>query len=725
MEVPLINPAICPNARSLFMVPRLCCLFVLQAAFAGSSLAEDDIDFFERKIRPILVDRCYGCHSIESGKSKGGLRVDTREAIRKGGESGPAVVEGDGVKSLILAAIKFESYEMPPDGRLSDAVIADFEHWIHRGATDPRLESELGTREDFKSEIDFEEGKKFWAFQPLEMKSLPPSIDGWGSVRIDNWVGDRLQRDHLSPSPRASSLVLIRRISFDLTGLPPIPERVDAFLHESSDDAYKALVDQLLNEPGFGERWTRPWLDLARYGEDQAHIVGDDRSLCFPNAYMYRDWLIQSFNNDLPYDEFVRLQIAADLICPDQEQHLPALGFMGLGPKYYRRNAPEVMAEEWEDRVDVLSRGLLGLTIACARCHDHKFDPIGTEDYYALAGVFASTEMFNRPLRAETELGKNGHAKNPDDSMHVLRESDPTDLHVMIRGDAQRKGPLVPRRFVKVVSPEAVPLFDQGSGRLQLAQAITSPSNPLLARVFVNRVWKSLFGLALVKTTSNFGKLGELPSHPELLDDLSIRFIEHGWSLKWLLREIVLSETYRQSSADRADCAEIDPQNVALWRMNRKRLPVESWRDAILAVTKQLDTSLGGKSIDPSQPESRRKTVYSQVSRLDLNRMLAVFDFPDPNAHSDGRLRTVNPLQKLFVLNSPFMQSNSNALSKLLESSATHPVDRIKMTYQMLFARQPDETEIADSLEFLGNENPSWTQWAQIMLATNEFATLD
>jgi len=707
------------------MVPRLCCLFVLQAAFAGSSLAEDDIVFFERKIRPILVDRCYGCHSIESGKSKGGLRVDTREAIRKGGESGPAVVEGDGVKSLILAAIKFESYEMPPDGRLSDAVIADFEHWIHRGATDPRLESELGTREDFKSEIDFEEGKKFWAFQPLEMKALPPSIDGWGSVRIDNWVGDRLQRDHLSPSPRASSLVLIRRISFDLTGLPPIPERVDAFLHESSDDAYRALVDQLLNEPGFGERWTRPWLDLARYGEDQAHIVGDDRSLCFPNAYMYRDWLIQSFNNDLPYDEFVRLQIAADLICPDQEQHLPALGFMGLGPKYYRRNAPEVMAEEWEDRVDVLSRGLLGLTIACARCHDHKFDPIGTEDYYALAGVFASTEMFNRPLRAETELGKNGHAKNPDDSMHVLRESDPTDLQVMIRGDAQRKGPLVPRRFVKVVSPEAVPLFDQGSGRLQLAQAITSPSNPLLARVFVNRVWKSLFGLGLVKTTSNFGKLGELPSHPELLDDLSIRFIEHGWSLKWLLREIVLSETYRQTSAGRAGCDEIDPQNVALWRMNRKRLPVESWRDAILAVTKQLDTSLGGKSMDPSQPESRRKTVYSQVSRLDLNRMLAVFDFPDPNAHSDGRLRTVNPLQKLFVLNSPFMQSNSNALSKLLESSATHPVDRIKMTYQMLFARQPDETEIADSLEFLGNENPSWTQWAQIMLATNEFATLD
>jgi hypothetical protein len=687
--------------------------------------ADEDTDFFERKIRPVLVERCYSCHSIESGKSKGGLRLDTHEAMRKGGESGPAVVAGDSIKSLVIAAIKYESSEMPPDGKLSDIVIADFEQWIQRGAIDPRLESELGTHEEFNSEIDFDTGKKFWAFQPLESKPLPAPVHGWGNSRIDRWVGDRLRQRKLSPSPRASLEVLLRRVSFDLIGLPPSPELVQAFLSSASEDAYETLVDQLLSAPGFGERWARPWLDLARYGEDQAHIVGDDRSLNYPNAYLFRDWLVRGLNDDLPYDEFVRLQIAADLMGPSGEENLAALGFMGLGPKYYRRNSPEVMAEEWEDRVDVLSRGLLGLTIACARCHDHKFDPIGTEDYYALAGVFASTEMFNRPLLAETELGKNGQAKSPLESLHIVRESTPMDLHVMIRGDVQRKGPLVAKRFVKVLSGASIPVLDQGSGRLQLAQALTSPENPLFARVFVNRIWQAVFGQGLVKTSSNFGKLGELPSHPELLDDLSIRFIENGWSLKWLLREIVMTETYRQSSATRLECAEVDPANVTLWRMNRKRLPLESWRDAVLSVSQRLDTSVGGHSIDPSQPDCRRKTVYSQVSRLDLNRMLAVFDFPDPNAHSDGRVKTVNPLQKLFVLNSPFMKTHSEALSQQLELVATHPVDRIRSTYQVLFARQPSDAEMTDSLEFLSGENPSWVQWAQIMLATNEFATLD
>ncbi|MEQ1829056.1 MAG: DUF1553 domain-containing protein [Pirellula sp.] len=268
-------------------------------------------------------------------------------------------------------------------------------------------------------------------------------------------------------------------------------------------------------------------------------------------------------------------------------------------------------------------------------------------------------------------------------------------------------------------------MFDQGSGRLQLAHAITNPSNPLIARVFVNRVWQAVFGQGLVKTTSNFGKLGEQPSHPELLDDLSIRFVENGWSLKRLLRDIVQSETYRQSSATRSECADVDPVNVSLWRMNRKRLSVESWRDAILSVTHRLDSTIGGKSIDPSQPDSRRRTVYTQVSRLDLNRMLAVFDFPDPNAHSDGRAKTVNPLQKLFILNSPFMLSSSDALSQRLEANATHPIDRIRATYQLLFARQPSDAEIRESLEFLQGEAPAWNQWTQVMLATNEFATLD
>ena len=704
---------------------NLCILSIVLAKLSSAATADDETDFFERKIRPVLIEKCYGCHSIESGKSKGGLRVDTKESLRKGGESGPGVVERDVEKSLVIAAIKYDSFEMPPDGKLSDSIIADFERWIQSGAIDPRLESELGTHEEFTSEIDYEEGKQFWSFRPLESRSVPEPVNHWGGGRIDRWVAKQLEESKLSPSDQASREVLLRRLSFDLIGLPPLPDESEAFLSDSEEDAYEHLVDRLLNEPSFGERWARPWLDLARFGEDQAHIVGDDRSLCFPNAYLYRDWLIHAFNDDIPYDEFVRLQLAADLLQPNSEQHLPALGFMGLGPKYYRRNAPEVMAEEWEDRVDVLSRGLLGLTIACARCHDHKFDPIGTEDYYALAGVFASTEMFNRPMKPETELGKNGHAKNPNESLHVVRDSNPVDLHVMIRGDVQRKGPLVPRRFVKVLSTNQVPVLDQGSGRLQLAVALTNPANPTFARVFVNRVWQQLFGRGLVTTASNFGKLGEKPTHPELLDDLSIRFIENGWSLKWLVREIVLSETYRQSSATRIECMEADPINANLWRMNRKRLPIEAWRDGILAVGNRLDRTLGGSSMDPSLPEGSRKTVYSEVSRLGLNRMLAVFDFPDPNAHSDGRMKTVNPLQKLFVMNSPFMKVTTEALRQRIESFASHPKDRIRATYQLLFARQPTEEEIADSLEFLSGDNPTWTQWAHVLLATNEFATLD
>jgi hypothetical protein len=713
------------DLRLVTVLAFVCFISISFSAHAPSALADEDLDFFERKIRPVLVEKCYGCHSIESGKSKGGLRVDTKEALRKGGESGPGVVERDLTKSLVIAAINYDSFEMPPGGKLGDSVIADFEHWIHRGAIDPRLESELGTREEFTSVIDFEEGKKFWAFQPTKSALLPDSINGWGNGRIDRWIADKLNANNLTPSPAASRTVLVRRLSFDLLGLPPLPEQTEAFVTDLSEDAYQKLVDQMLNAPSFGERWARPWLDLARFGEDQAHIVGNDRSLCFPNAYLYRDWLIRALNDDVPYDEFIRLQLAADLMYPAEEEHLPALGFMGLGPKYYRRNAPEVMAEEWEDRVDVLSRGLLGLTIACARCHDHKFDPIGTEDYYALAGVFASTEMFNRPVQSNVEMGKDGHAKDPANSLHVVREATPTDLHVMIRGDVQRKGPIVPRRFVKVLSPDSIPVFDQGSGRLQLAQAITDPSNPVVARVFVNRVWQALFGRGLVKTASNFGKLGEQPTHPELLDDLSNRFIENGWSTKWLIREMVLSETYRQSSEMRSECESVDATNALLWRMNRKRLSVESWRDAILSVCGKLDSSIGGKSIDPSHPESRRKTIYSEVSRLGLNRMLAVFDFPDPNAHSDGRIKTINPLQKLFVMNSPFMLATSASLRQRVDSFATHPADRVRATYQLLFARQPSHEELSESLEFLQGESPPWVEWAQVLLATNEFATLD
>jgi hypothetical protein len=704
----------------------MCVLWLAIISQARTGTANDDLDFFERKIRPVLVEHCYACHSLESGKSNGGLRVDSREALQRGGESGAAVVQQDVSKSLLVSALKYDSLEMPPKGRLPESIIADFEKWIATGAADPRLESEMGRLEEFESEIDYEAGKKFWAFQPLATSQpLPGPSTPWERGPNDHWISSACARAGLEPNPEAAPEVLLRRLSFDLLGLPPTMEDREAFLRDPSPQACETLVDRWLHSPRFGEHWARPWLDLARYAEDQAHIVGDDRSLCFPNAYRYRDWLIQALNTDTPYDEFVRLQLAADLMYPDREELLPALGFMGLGPKYYRRNAPEVMAEEWEDRVDVLSRGVLGLTVACARCHDHKFDPIGTEDYYALAGVFASSQMFNRPLKPDVEVGKDGQSKSPDDGLHILREATPTDLSVMIRGDVQRRGPVVPRRFIKVLSPAEPPRFQEGSGRLELARTLTAPGNPLFARVMVNRVWQALFGKGLVATPSNFGAMGQTPSHPELLDDLSNRFIQHGWSIKWLIREIVLSSTYRQSSQHRSDGQNLDPENRLLWRMNRKRLSVEAWRDAILVAADRLDGSLGGKSIDPSLPDSNRRTLYSEVSRLSLNRMLAVFDFPDPNAHSDGRVRTVNPLQKLFILNSPFMLAQAQSLAKRQEGWATHPEDRIRATYFVLLARAPSQSELTDSLEYVQGGPERWTHWAQILLSTTEFSMID
>ena len=300
------------------------------------------------------------------------------------------------------------------------------------------------------------------------------------------------------------------------------------FLNDSRPKAFERQVDRLLDSPHYGERWARVWLDIARYAEDQAHIVGNNKALFFPNAYLFRDWVINALNSNVPYDRFILLQLAADLLEPESVDNTAALGFIGLGPKYYRRNDPEVMADEWEDRVDVVMRGLQGLTVACARCHDHKYDPVSTEDYYALAGVFAGTEMFNRPLNKEAETSKNGHASKPEQALHVVRDGQPTDLAVMIRGDVANRGDTVPRGFIQVAFPGGRRTFQNGSGRAELAECITDPANPLTARVIVNRIWQQFFGRGIVVTTSNFGKLGERPSHPELLDDLATGFVNNG-----------------------------------------------------------------------------------------------------------------------------------------------------------------------------------------------------
>ncbi|MAI73587.1 MAG: hypothetical protein CMM01_22175 [Rhodopirellula sp.] len=694
--------------------------------------ATDSGDFFERKIRPAFATHCYECHGGDKDNIQGGLRLDDPTAMQRGGETGPIIKPGDIEGSVLLSALRYEDLKMPPEGKLPEQVIRDFEIWIAAGATDPRTSSEVGAEQ--ASQFDWEEIRSQWAFQSPTSHPTPMTKNPeWCATTLDAFVLESLQTRGISPNVSADRSTFIRRLSFDLRGLPPSPTETAHYLADKRPGSKRRLVDAFLASPQHAEKWSRLWLDIARYAEDQAHKVGSNNSLTYPNAYHYRDWVINAIANDLPYDQFIRLQLAADLIIPEDKQEHVALGFLGLGPKYYRRNAPEVMADEWEDRVDTVSRGLLGLTVACARCHDHKYDPIPTSDYYALAGVFASTEMFNRPLNQTVAKQGKGQAKKPEDAYHLVRDGKPIDLNVMIRGDANKKGELVPRRFLTALSEEPI-FFNNGSGRSDLADAITAQSNPLTARVLVNRVWEQLMGHALVRTPSNFGALGEQPTHPDLLDDLAVRFMKHGWSWKWLQREIVLSSTYGQSShIDPAKIA-LDPENRLLSRMPRRRLSVEAYRDAILSVTGRLNSTIGGHSIQPDEPNEGRRTLYSEISRMNLNPMLARFDFPDPNAHSAKRFETTTPLQKLFLLNSKFMVFQANALATRLKQYGGSTRSKIEHAYQLLFSRNADTIEVSLAEQFLGREkitkdkqgNPdAWPQYAQALLISNEMFMVD
>jgi hypothetical protein len=704
--------------------PLLRCLLIFLCASCLSAIAarggEDDpahpqrIEYFEKHIRPVLVEHCYACHASEAANVEGELLLDSRAALLAGGASGPAVVPGDPGASLLLRALKFEGLEMPPDRRLPAEVVAHFENWIATGAADPRVAAHPLPAKT--SQIDWEAARSFWSLQPPQAAALPQvSLADWPATRSDAFVLEGIERHGMQPSPEADRATLARRLAFDLTGLPPEPEIVAALKSATCESAtcesaafeatvdeaaWERVVDRLLASPAVGERLARLWLDIARYAEDQAHIVGNDRSLCYPNAYRYRDWVIEAFNADLRYDDFVRQQLAADLLEGPTERDLRPLGFLGLGPKYYNRGSPEVMADEWEDRVDIVTRGLLGLTVACARCHDHKYDPVPTEDYYALAGVFASTSMFNHPLAEDIEKKDSGEAKNPEQALHIVREGKSQDLQVMIRGDVKRKGPQAPRGFLQALrdGEDSNWQLAAASGRLELAEAIVQPRNPLTARVIVNRIWGWLIGQPLVATASNFGRLGAQPSHPQLLDDLSVRFMHNGWSIKWLLREILLSRTYRQASAASAEALARDPDNVWLARMHRKRLPVEAWRDSLLARAGRLDRSIGGPSMNPQAPDSVRRTLYSEVSRLELNKMLALFDFPDPNTHAERRAQTTTALQKLFVLNSPFMLEQARGVVHAagLPAQTGQPQEQVQRLFVTAMGRHPapNETEL-------------------------------
>lgn len=573
---------------------------------------------------------------------------------------------------------------------------------------------------DDEPAYDYEQAAEFWSFRaPRSYPSPVLKNQRWIAKAHDAFVLERLEGAGLAPNEEADRHSLFRRASFDLVGLPPEWDSIESLTFEEH-------VDQLLASPHFGERWARLWLDVARFAEDQAHIVGNNTSLTYPNAFRYRDWVIGALNRDLPYDEFLREQLAADLMDPGNEEMQSALGFMGLGPKYYRRGDLAVMADEWEDRVDTLCRGVLGLTVACARCHDHFFDPIPTADYYALAGVFASTEMFNKPMSEDCEMQADGNTKQPDDADHLVREAKKMrNVPVYKRGDVTSPGDEVQRGFLTILGGgERTSFSGQNSGRLELANAIVDTGNPLTARVWVNRVWGELMGQPLVSTTSNFGKLGEKPTHPELLDDLSYRFMHEGdWSLKWLVREIVLSSTYRQSSTLNDEKAKVDPANTLLWRMNRRRLSVEMWRDAMFATTGTLDRTLGGPSFSASDPNANRRAVYAKVSRLQLDPLLALFDFPDPNLHSPGRADTTTPIQKLFVMNHPLIVKQAESLAAQIADRASENEAQVDAAYGIVFGRKPLPEEKKLAMAYLTSNE--LRDFAQALLASNEFAWLD
>ena len=705
--------------------------FGVLATFSASA---EKLPDYDQDIKPLLADRCFQCHGPD--KQKGGLRLDLKASALKGGASGePAVMPGKPDRSNLLKLVSSHKADevMPPKGEpLQPVQIALLHKWIETGAhwKDSAEPIATVTIESAAEDAPLSMADRgWWSFVPPVRVGEPKTRDkAWPRNGVDRFVLAAMEGKKLMPSAEAEAATLLRRVTYDLTGLPPTPAELDAYLSDSPEGRYERAVERLLGSPRFGERLASMWLPLARYAEDQAHQVGSDTKFFYPNAWKYREWVVNAFNRDLPYDRFIQYQIAADQIPTATKDDQAALGFLGLGPKYYNRNRLEVMADEWEDRVDTVTRTTLGLTVACARCHDHKFDPVSQRDYYALAGVFASTKMVNKTPDGAVQGGNLKAEEMAAATIHVVEDDSPKDLNLFIRGNVERKGPVVPRRFLRVLSSASPAPFTHGSGRLDLAYAITDGNNPLTARVMVNRLWGVFFGSWIVPTPSNFGRSGQLPSNPALLDYLATRFMDQGWSVKSMVREIVLSGTYRQSAKVNPANVAIDPANQLLWRQNRRRLTVEQWRDTVLFVAGRLDFA-GGESMELDDTANFRRTLYARISRLKLNDLLAQFDYPDANVHAEKRAVTNTATQKLFVLNSPFMITQAKALAARVAAEATDDEGRVRLAHRMLFAREPSEGEVSLAKEFLHSGEESsltpWDQYAQVLLASNEALYVD
>lgn len=956
---------------------------------AKPALNAADERFFEEKIRPLLANRCYSCHGPDEQES--GLRLDTRDHLLKGGYSGPAAVAGKENESLLLKVVAYDGdIKMPPSGKMPDEEIAALREWVRRGLPWP-----AGV--DLKPVDSIQAARQsHWAYQPLNPQ-LPAEANkrlaadeasnkfnwsAWIQTPIDRYVAASLAEAGLTPSARADRRTLLRRLSFDLIGLPPTPEEIDAFLRDPAPDetAIATQIDRLLSSPHYGVRWGRHWLDVARYADTKGYVLQGEKQ--FPYSYTYRDYVIESFNNDLPYDQFVREQLAADFYPrPDGDNRsLAALGFLTVGRRFL--NGHDLI----DDRIDVVTRGLLGLTVTCARCHDHKYDPIPTADYYALYGVFNScyepedlpligtpddtpayrefmeeqarrqkvlddylagvVEKMVQDFRSQADLyfleavapevkgqhtsrntkpagdlkppmvnrwrsfaqnqarnhawfsawgqlagvpkeqfakrlesylesppkdtpelllerlrekmpsnrnelalvyaqllteaastlpqpqvetkdakdkkdAKEGEAQEaapaplapavaekvaslaqwlqqdgapcnitvaeadpyydrvarnkrtelrraienhrvthpaaPPRAMVLVDKAQPVEPRIFVRGNPARQGDRVPRRFLTVLASDGEPQpFKQGSGRAELAAAVTSPDNPVFARVIVNRVWMHHFGEGLVRTTSDFGSRSEPPSHPRLLDYLAQRLIDSGWSLKTLHREILLSAVWQQKSELRPECRSVDPENRLLWKANRRRLEYEPLRDAMLAVSGKLDKQIGGRPVQLFKPPyTTRRTVYGLIDRQELPSVFRVFDIASPDASSPNRPETIVAQQALYLMNAPFVMEQAQALAEAsarraeevlravadnggsatpagavsTAAAADATLVRLSELYRLAFGREPDATEQGLALNYLkagaSGKLDAWAKLAHALLCSNEFVFVD
>ena len=715
---------------------------------ASPSVASAQEQFFENQVRPLLASKCYSCHAV---RAAGGLRVDSRKALLTGGKDGPVIDLDHPEDSLLLTAVHYtdQKLQMPPKGPLDDTQVAILTQWIKDGMIWPDSANPVMTA------VVTDKQRQFWSYQKPVAPAIPTTDSKWAYNDIDRFVLDSMQKQGLTPVADADRRTLLRRVTYDLTGLPPTPAEINAFLTDKSPTAYARVVDRLLASKAYGERWGRIWLDVVRYSD----TTGEGADFPVPELYKYRDYVVASFNQDKPYDRFIKEQIAGDLLPstsePEHWNNVVATGYLANANRY-----EDFVA----DSVDNIGYAYLGTSIACARCHDHKFDPIPTADYYGIYGIFASTQyassgmedtryetnmVYRDPnvLKSPQYVAFQAQLKPVADSIHAVHElpyfddilpalearrmalfenaphfesayavteGKPHDEYIQHLGDKKNLGDMVPRHFLQVLGNWQMPPT-KGSGRLEFANWIASPENPLTARVMVNRLWQGHFGRGIVATPNDFGSRGSGPSNQPLLDYLATTFVARGWSVKAMQREMVLSHTYQLSAAESDADSKIDPDNIALWRHTRTRMDAEEIRDAMLATSGLLDTTPAGAQPFPDEAkwnysghtpfhavyETDRRTLYVMTQRSRRHPYLGLFDGADATMSVGTRDHSVTPLQSLYFMNGEFPKQCAARLTGQLEGAHLAPTEEINRAFILIYGRPATREEIGHAQAFI------------------------